>query len=69
MIMMQENASVVALQFPEGLLMFALIISDILEKFCEVSVIRRICDDTPHFKSICLGDDFIRCNLRSVLYR
>jgi 2-(3-amino-3-carboxypropyl)histidine synthase len=33
-----EGAKLVALQFPEGLLMYALIISDIIEAFCESKV-------------------------------
>lgn len=35
---LQENAKLVALQFPEGLLMFALTISDIIENFCQAQV-------------------------------
>ena len=33
------KATMVALQFPEGLLMFACLISDILERFCDVNTL------------------------------
>jgi len=48
------NAKKVALQFPEGLLMYACTISDILEKFCGVSTI--ILGDVTY--GACCVDDY-----------
>ena len=50
----QENASVVALQFPEGLLMYACVLCDIFEHFCGVRVI--IMADVTY--GACCVDDF-----------
>jgi 2-(3-amino-3-carboxypropyl)histidine synthase len=50
----QANAKCVALQMPEGLLMFACIISDILERFCNVSCV--IMGDVTY--GACCIDDF-----------
>lgn len=36
--MYQENATLVGLQFPEGLLMYACLISDIIERFTSAKV-------------------------------
>jgi len=50
----QTEAKKVALQMPEGLLMFALTISDIIEKFCQVETI--IMGDVTY--GACCVDDF-----------
>lgn len=50
----QANAKKVALQFPEGLLMFSLAISDIIEKFTDASTI--IMGDVTY--GACCVDDF-----------
>ncbi|CAG8517630.1 10345_t:CDS:2, partial [Paraglomus occultum] len=50
----QSNATKVALQFPEGLLMFACIIADILEQFCGVETL--IMGDVTY--GACCIDDF-----------
>ena len=50
----QENSKVVALQFPEGLLMYACVLSDIFEHFCDVRVI--IMADVTY--GACCVDDF-----------
>lgn len=49
-----EKAQVVGLQFPEGLLMYACIISDIIESFCSVSTV--ILGDVTY--GACCVDDF-----------
>jgi 2-(3-amino-3-carboxypropyl)histidine synthase len=38
----QEEAKLVALQFPEGLLMYSLVISDIFERFANTKVSRSV---------------------------
>lgn len=50
----QESYKAVAIQFPEGLLMYACIISDIMEKFTEAKVI--ILGDVTY--GACCIDDF-----------
>ena len=50
----QAEAKCVALQMPEGLLMFALTISDILEKFCQVETI--VMGDVTY--GACCVDDY-----------
>jgi len=50
----KANAKLVALQFPEGLLLFSCAISDILEKFCDVETI--IMGDVTY--GACCLDDF-----------
>ncbi|KAL0485255.1 diphthamide biosynthesis protein [Acrasis kona] len=50
----QAGAKVVALQMPEGLLLFACVISDILERFCQVSCI--VMGDVTY--GACCIDDF-----------
>jgi 2-(3-amino-3-carboxypropyl)histidine synthase len=50
----KENALTVALQFPEGLLMYSLIISDIFRKFCKVETI--VLGDVTY--GACCIDDF-----------
>ncbi len=50
----QANVKTVALQMPEGLLMFACIISDILERFCNVQCV--IMGDVTY--GACCIDDF-----------
>ncbi|OLY80550.1 Diphthamide biosynthesis protein 1 [Smittium mucronatum] len=54
----------VALQFPEGLLMYSLIISDILEKFCSVEIV--VMGDVTYgacciddYSAVALGCDFM----------
>lgn len=54
-----ENSKLVALQFPEGLLMYACIISDIISKFCGVETI--ILGDVTY--GACCVDDFTACKL------
>lgn len=49
-----ENATRVALQMPEGLLVYACIVADILEQFCEVDVI--VMGDVTY--GACCVDDF-----------
>ncbi|OMJ16277.1 Diphthamide biosynthesis protein 1 [Smittium culicis] len=60
----KAGAKRVALQFPEGLLMYSMIISDILEKFCEVEIV--IMGDVTYgacciddYSAIALGCDFM----------
>ena len=56
----QEKHKIVALQFPEGLLMYACIIGDILQKFCdEVDII--IMGDVTY--GACCIDDFTAVKL------
>ena len=50
----QAGAKTVALQMPEGLLMFSLTISDIIEKFCQAETI--IMGDVTY--GACCVDDF-----------
>lgn len=50
----QANAKMVALQFPEGLLMFACAIADIIEKFCNCSTL--IMGDVTY--GACCIDDY-----------
>jgi 2-(3-amino-3-carboxypropyl)histidine synthase len=50
----QNNSKVVALQFPEGLLLFSCAIADILEQFCNVEVI--IMGDVTY--GACCIDDY-----------
>jgi 2-(3-amino-3-carboxypropyl)histidine synthase len=54
-----SNAKCVALQFPEGLLMYACIIADILEKFCSVTTI--ILGDVTY--GACCVDDYTASKL------
>jgi 2-(3-amino-3-carboxypropyl)histidine synthase len=51
----QSNAKVVALQFPEGLLLYSCVISDILERFCE-GISTVIMGDVTY--GACCIDDF-----------
>ncbi|CAG8493949.1 15218_t:CDS:10 [Acaulospora morrowiae] len=60
----RSNAKKVALQFPEGLLMFACTISDILERYCNVETL--IMGDVTYgaccvddFTAVALGCDFM----------
>ncbi|KAG0252261.1 Diphthamide biosynthesis protein 1 [Actinomortierella ambigua] len=60
----KANAKKVALQFPEGLLMFACTISDILEKFCDIETV--VMGDVTYgacciddFTAVALGCDFM----------
>lgn len=50
----QANAKIVALQFPEGLLMYSCIISDILERFADISHLFILGDVT--FGACCVDD-------------
>jgi 2-(3-amino-3-carboxypropyl)histidine synthase len=50
----KHNATKVALQFPEGLLMYSLTISDILERFCKVETL--VMGDVTY--GACCIDDF-----------
>lgn len=50
----KENVKIVAIQFPEGLLMYSLIIADIFRKFCQVEVI--VLGDVTY--GACCIDDF-----------
>lgn len=55
----QEKPKLVALQFPEGLLMYSCIIADILRKYCLVDVI--ILGDVTY--GACCVDDFTSSKL------
>ena len=55
----KNKATKVALQFPEGLLMYSLVISDILEEFCGVETL--VMGDVTY--GACCIDDFTACSL------
>lgn len=62
--MLSHSSLIVALQFPEGLLIFACTISDILEKFCGVETL--VMGDVTYgacciddFTAVALGCDFM----------
>lgn len=55
----KNKATKVALQFPEGLLMFSLTIADIFEEFCKVEIL------VMGGRGDCL---IFRCDIWSLLY-
>ena len=57
----QEKPEIVSLQFPEGLLMYACVISDILRKFCGVNIL--IMGDVTY--GACCVDDYTATKLGS----
>ena len=70
--LLERKARCVALQFPEGLLMYALVISDILEQFAHVStgivtlVLMAVLPQHSLFMCTCHSHNG-RCHIRSVL--